>query len=96
MEKVTPENVPEVKLTEDWLSRAAAGGSNVTETENAIVTDAPGEIVPMIKPVAGLVPGLAVPSTTTEPDTKTDPAGIASVNSTLLTAAIPLFVTTEV
>ncbi|MNC75961.1 hypothetical protein D3C75_1275890 [compost metagenome] len=60
------------------------------------VTEAPGAIVPREIPLAGFAPGTGVPSTTTLPGTKEEPAGIGSLSTTLLTGAIPLLATTIV
>ncbi|MNI25092.1 hypothetical protein D3C73_787310 [compost metagenome] len=71
-------------------------GTEVTFTWKVTVTLAPGVRVPIDIPVAGSAVGRDVPPTTTLPATKVLPAGIGSDRMTLVTAAMPLLLITEV
>ncbi|MNB99562.1 hypothetical protein D3C75_468500 [compost metagenome] len=59
-------------------------------------TELPGAMVPTEIPVPGLAEGCDTPATVTLPGTSDVPAGMVSESDTLVIAAIPLLLITEV
>ncbi|MNE32271.1 hypothetical protein D3C80_1258740 [compost metagenome] len=90
-----PEKTPEVKLTVDWLL-ICEGIGIVILTSNVTATDAPGARLPIGMPVDGTDDGWDTPPTITVPGMKTAFSGRGSLRMMLFTAAIPVFVSTEV
>ncbi|MNR61243.1 hypothetical protein D3C85_1829360 [compost metagenome] len=72
---------------------ALDGGSDSTRTLKLTVVVSPGAIVPIEMPPAGNAAWLDTPLIVTDPGTKEEPGGMASVNTVLVTAAMPVFVT---
>ncbi|MNI37664.1 hypothetical protein D3C73_917660 [compost metagenome] len=95
LEDEEPEKTPEVKLTVDWLL-ICEGIGIVILTSNVTATEAPGPRLPIGMPADGTDSGWERPPTITVPGMKAAFSGRGSLRMMLLTAAMLLFVSTEV